>query len=1024
MNTSESGLLEPQNEISSQFGHVLDLPDAKSKPLDDRFSEWNLRLLHSFFSEASKGEEVFLRVDKEFLDQIGQDIGGDAGFLEAVRTGPIWANPGGSLAQRICDLVAQRKGNAHKRNYMDPGSLDPTYLGLHAPAYLPYLAALVRNDAENPNSYYGGLLADLKLHHTFGPNDMDRVESAWADLQKWTERNAGRFGSFKLRRLGGYHRIGVPRSQSILKPQDIENLAQAFVQAQIRPGQELSDASLTQILDEARATKRIFTAGFQKALDIPDFEQPILAAISTAYSDWDGTLPDKNSSSHKYYSSTDLNDLKGIGVGISLVVMQDDPLKISPRWRLPAIQDTGKFVLSHNELKWNGCFSGTEGTNCTSSANQEAGFWSIVEQASENALQFNVQYLGSDESEPTTLQLLLRRHLLWVLVPAFDSVTGDLELREGDLPGSGQAFLLAPPNSFASLKSYLERVNPAHKLISAAGLPDNWLFVHLVACDTLTLEQRLLPDGEDCAHPKPRTIRFVGGRSIRRGYSRMYLPYDLPMIELDAPEGAHITCSQDIIIQETFLPTYASPGEQAQLIPLRRFEIRLPTARSASYVLHATAKNGTQLGQAKLRVAGLGGDFVDTGRPFSLDNLGIPMTSDEGLSGVFLPVIKQSAFKVVGFDLKPVELGPTVKHDAAVIDVRKKFLDSLAQSGSFDYGVARNQLQRLIRTSDASGDPSLILLDLCRRGHLEISRTHKGHIARIHSVKPTFYSLPSTCHDQQIWGVAGTLRISHWEKIARAEKAWSTRSLITDVAEFESWRLLIINEFEAKKTLDQIGFQFTQTPCISIANWAGSLKEFRNETFHNTMESIGSVRDNAMRFHAGKGRFTASPCGNTSELWKVQDLDTGMDNLYVLADQGEYAFVRDSRWGVWLALDAFAKWVSIRTGLEDLHPIPITYERNNGTVWLPARIGLPSVLERALVLCAGYAPEVLTLQKQETNGSGSRISLSYTVDGPTVFFANRFYNDMAEGKWLAYRHVPEMVANLIATKLGAVLDTF
>ncbi|MBK5440702.1 hypothetical protein JFV30_28865 [Pseudomonas sp. TH32] len=1022
MNASEDGLLEPQTEIPSQFGHVQELPDSKSKPLDDRFSEWNLRFLHSFFSEASKGEEVFLRVDKEFLDQIGQDIGGDAGFLDAVRTGHIWANPGGSLAQRIRDLVEQRKGDANNRNYMDPGALDPTYLGLHAPAYLPYLAALIRNDAENPNSYYGGLQADLKLHHTFGPNEMDRVESAWADLQKWTERNAGRFGSFKLRRLGGYHRIGVPRSQSILKPQDIENLAQAFVQAQIRPGQELSEASLSRILDEARATKRIFTAGFQKALDIPDFEQPILAAISTAYSDWDGTLTDKNSSSH--YSPTDLKDLKRVGVGISLVVVQDDPLEISPRWRLPALKDTGKFVLSHNELKWNGCFSGTEGTNCTSSAKQDAEFWRIAEQASENALQFNVQYLGIEESEPTTLQLLLRRHLLWVLVPAFDSVTGNLELREGDLPGSGQAFLLAPPHSFASLKSYLERVKPDHKLISAAGIPDNWLFVNLVACDSLTLEQRLLPDGEECAHPKPRSIRFVGGRSIRRGYSRMYLPYDLPMIELDAPEGTRITCSQDIIIHETFLPTYANTGEQAQLIPLRRFEIRLPSARSASYVLHATAKNGTQLGQAKLRVAGLGGDFVDMGRPFSLDNLGIPMTSDEGLSGVFLPVIEQSAFKVVGFDLKPVELGAIVKHDAVIIDVRKKFLDSLAQSGSFDYGVARNQLQRLIRTSDAFGDPALILLDLCRRGHLEISRTHKGHIARIHSVKPTFYSLPSTSHGPQIWGVAGTLRISHWENIARAEKAWSTHSLITNAVEFESWRLLIINEFEAKKTLDQIGFQLTQTPCISIANWAGSLKAFTNVTLHNTMESIGSARDSAMRFHAGQGRFTANPCGNTSELWKVQDLDTGMDNLYVLADQGRYAFVRDSRWGVWLALDAFAKWVSIRTGLEDLHPIPITYERNNGTVWLPARLGLPSVLERALVLCAGYAPEVLTLQKQETNGPGNRISLSYTVDGPTVFFANRFYNDMAEGKWLAYRHVPEVVANLIATKLGAVLDIF
>lgn len=108
---------------------------AKSnKSLEDNFSEWNLRLLQSFFSEANKGEEVFLRIDKDFLDQIGQDIGGDAGFLEAVRTGPAWLDEHSSLVRRVLTLVKQRaQKTIFTRNYKNPSDFDEAYRGFNAP---------------------------------------------------------------------------------------------------------------------------------------------------------------------------------------------------------------------------------------------------------------------------------------------------------------------------------------------------------------------------------------------------------------------------------------------------------------------------------------------------------------------------------------------------------------------------------------------------------------------------------------------------------------------------------------------------------------------------------------------------------------------------------------------------------------------------------------------------------------------------------------------------------------------------
>jgi hypothetical protein len=1025
VNTSEDGLIESAADPSSPLSHLLDLlAGAKSKPLDDRFSEWNLRLLRSFFSEASGGEEVFLRVDKDLLDQIGQDIGGDSGFLEAIRTGPGWGDPSRSFTHSIITLRKQRKTSG--RSYKDPGRFDLIYRGLRAPTYLPYLAALVRNDAENASAYYAGLSDDLKLKHHFGSQEMEQVETVWADLAEWTEANGGRFGHFKLRRLGGYRLVGVPRSQSILKPSDVEDLARVFVQAQVRPGQELSEESLTRILSEARATGSIFTAGFQKALEIDDFEQPIRAAIYTAYSDWDGTLPFRGDTATSVESATNFRDEGGLCIGISLSVVRETPLRLSPCWRIPAIQDIGKFELAHDNLIWYGQFSGTEGANSTRSLRQDAEFWGVAKRASDTAVQFDARYFVSDDSEPTTLKLTLMRKLLWVLAPAIDNLRGDIELREGDLPASGSAFLLAPPHNVRALQGYIEREKPECEVISALGVPEDWLIVRLVECASLSQEQRILPDGERKARPSPRAIRFVGGKSIRRGYSRMYLPYDLPLIELDAPKCSRIKCSEGIGIEEQSSPLNLTAGDQSQWKPLRRFKLTLPSSRSASYELKAIAADGSNLGQAKLRIADLGGDVVDTGKPFSLDNIGRPIHSNEGLSGVILEASPEESTHPLGelsdCDLTEVELGFSIECEHLNAGVHEMFLDALAQSGSLDYGVARDLLQRLLRSTGELSEPVFLLLELRRRGYLGISTTHKGHIARIHSIKPTLYSLPLTCAGRPVWAVAGTLRIAHWEVITREAGAWSARRLNNSGAVFEPWRLVIIDESMAIETCNEIGFQFAQTPCISIASWSASLELFRAETFRNTMESIGSAREGAMRLNASKGRFTATPYGQVCELWRVRDLDIGVGNLYVLADQGKYAFVSDSRWGVWLALDAFAKHVSGFSGMDGIHPLPITYESVNRTIWLPARISLPTILERALVLCSGDSPDVLTLCKDEAENAKSRLLLIRTKDGLPEFSANRFYMDMADGKWLAYRYVPENIARIIASRLGAVLD--
>lgn len=1024
-NASNQRLWESFGLPSSRLGNVIDfLMSGKQKPLEDRFAEWNMRLLRCFFTRASAGEEVFLRVDKDFLDEIGQDIGGDEGFLQAVRHGPAWIDSRNNFTRRILILKYLRTVKKPWA-YKDPGDFDCVYRGAQSPAYLPYLAALVRNYSEHSEAYYKGLSSDFQLSDGFDSNDMESLTEVWEDLQTWTHDRNGEFGLFTYRVLGGYRRIGVPRSQIILSKSDIQSLPRLFVQAEIMPGQLFGEEYCRRTIVEAKSSKALFSSGFQQAIEIEDFKQPILDAISSYYSDWDGTLPERKA------ISRDSRNLwsKSSNIGVTLVVTNEDPLELSPRWQVPALHDSGSFKLLHGNDEWIGNMSGLDAALTSKSDISDSSFWEVLCLATNSErkdVPLKVEYCGSADSESELVQIGLAWHALWILVPFINPITGCFEIRESDFPASGCVYLLAPPSNVDNVNSYLSRNNPNHSLIHAAGIPDDWLLVCLLDCSALTQDQRTLPDGH-YAHPKPRAIRFIDGRSIQRGYSRMYLPYDLPVIELDAPEGSRIECTGGLKL------TMQSHQHSSKfLTPLKRFNVSIDRFTSGSYDLEVFDPNGLQIGRAKLRVAGTSGEGVEKGKPFSLDKFGNPLGTTEGLSGALLKssAAEGETYDYINdrFDLQPAEIGrPIEDRQSLDVNVSALFLDALAQAGSFDYGTARDLLRRLLQNANISADPTLIILDLRRRGHLEIATTYKGHIARIHSVAPTLYSVALSCTRKPVWGVAGTLRLSHWEALMRPADSWEVRIHEAPFCSLPSCRLIITDEGQAKNRAEHSGFQYISAPSYSISRWLGTLESFKEEIFHNTMESIGKAREGAQRFHASRGLFTATPNGQaqTVELWKVQDLDTKVDRLYLLTKEGKYAFVRDSRWGVWLALAECAKWLSLLPGMDDVYPLPLTYVAATGTIWLPARLSIPSVLERALILSSGSAPSVTSMNRNfdqtSTDGNG-RIVISAVTYPRNSVLVSSFYSEMAEGRWISYPHVHEEVAKEVASKLSAVLD--
>jgi hypothetical protein len=367
------------------------------------------------------------------------------------------------------------------------------------------------------------------------------------------------------------------------------------------------------------------------------------------------------------------------------------------------------------------------------------------------------------------------------------------------------------------------------------------------------------------------------------------------------------------------------------------------------------------------------------------------------------------------------------------MSVEEKFLDMLAQSGSgeLDAGSAVKRLRKYLSEAKRDDNPTFLLMRLRSRGHIEISTTQKGHMLRVYAVQPTIYQLPLKIENRKVYGVLGTLRFAHWDILLKSNSIFRAYRERLDNRPVGAIRL--VEELDGgieqacllNGSLEVSGFRYSKFPSFAIANWSESINIIRETALQNPMESIGKAQDSAMRFNAIFGMFSAKPSDFPIELLRAIDSDTGLSFVHYLVERlnihEKFAFVRDSRWGVWIAWNARLHQLSLINGFENYYPIPLSYDPKTKTVWLPARIGLPVVLERALVLCSGALPIEFELVQKDSLEDGC-LALFHKVSALLKIRVNPVYQGMANGKWLAYKWVPEPVATAIASKLGARLD--
>jgi hypothetical protein len=1003
----------------------------------DLFSLWNSKILTAFFSPASKGDSVWLQIDPAELDSIGPELGGDEGFLKAVRQGPSWPTVDRSgrlqrastadLAARADGLVNQRKFiGTRPKDYIDPGNFSSDYAGKNAPTYLPILAALVRSVVQAEGGYYAALREALQLGPSWGSGQMEELEYAWLDLQDWTNQMGGEFGYFEFRILGGLTHVGVPRAQNVMDRRDSEKISRVFAQVGARHGQNFS-SSLAQDIRARAADSRFLSAGFRAALSRKEFVEPITRRLRALFDEWDGTLPILTGSDRGRGQVEGALADRG-NVGLCLTLQPGDEFPWNIHWRVPPLHDSGAVIIIRGAARWTATIRGTEyvSTTCDLDAESQSAAMGALLAACESSVEFDAS-LRHDSGECAKLgALFLDKSILRVLVWGYDEFADRFELQEHTLPRNGPAYLLTNAANTPRLRSWLERESLSHSLINAAGLPNGWVLVCLDECSVLTDDQRdSLPDGES-ERDQYRPIRLTGGRSVNRGGIRQYMAYDLPIVELDAPRDAVLSAT-GLVLNEEKLAV-----DNIHKTSIRRFRIAQQDLGIRSFRIVAIL-GSRELGATMLRVASESGEHVEIGNAFSLDPFGSPLRNDSGLRGTLgdLPSGGEAPGAAL-FEIAPVDLGPLLGLKGVESMLRSgaaQFLDTLARVGSMAYGVARDQLTRLLTRENNRVPAAIMLLDLRGRGHIEIETNGKGHMIRIHAIAPTIYALEATRAGKRVFGVLGTLRLQNWKSLQELEGRNCVHASTLDSGYVAAWRVVAENIGEIQHFAKVKNFALQFNAAIQIATWAATGDNVRERIERVAGESLGKEAGAVEKLNPNTGRFfhaqgvVFNRPGPGCQLFRLEDRDiTGM-RVYSLGLGSDsraprFGFTRDSRWGVWIALGAFASYLKEFIGACDASPWPIHYLRSDGTLLLPARMSLPVVLERAVNLCSGSGPETINVDRVQAAGAQA-ITLERAGSGAKVADVSLVYSDMAVGTWLAYRYVPKQVAMQIAEKLGA-----
>lgn len=992
------------------------------------FVEWNSLLLSHFFPPSAEGEETWIHATRMALDSIGLRLGGAEGLVAAIEEGPPWLSGYRTVADAAGRLMRQRVAGRRSPGYVDPGDIDATYEGVRAPAYLPYLALWVLAASDAAHGFYARV-EQLSGKPFPGADSTVRAEmmGAWQDLEQWSLDCDGRFGIFAVRVLGGYRFVGMPRSQCLMSPKDMLGLPRLFSECGLRPRQPLNGHLFGQMA--VRGTEAYYLSmGLRGAFADPVYEEPLRHMVASALEAWDGTAPriGAGPGAGAARDGGGHNDAELDAVVLVLRPGATAGADWDIHWRIPAVAGAGTVDLVAGGGRWQVALEEAGTHASTRSAGPQDEARRLVAKAGASDVEFTASFIeGGDENGQCVRRLVLPMRRIRVL--AWDTPDPALgnELIERDVPLSGPCFLLYADDQAGFLARHLGASRARWESFDCTGLPRGWSLGGLHHCELLSLEQRQALAGDKGVAPGIARIRLVGGRPLLRGGSRTFAYYDLPIAELEGPGRASLVAEGlDFMSLTDHMDRQGAAGTRRTRdgfpppsgAGIRRFAVQVIDDRRASFLIRVV-HDGLTVATTRLKVSVAGGTGSNRGRAFGVGPLGQVDKAGPALLGVVREAQGQpisgtapAVVRAAGHRRWTPRLAPAEQR-ALCESVPARFLDSLAQLGSIAYGAARNQILRLAHREGVAVQPALLLLDLRGRGYLEIEADAEGHLVRIHAVPPMLYSLPLQHEGRAVYGVGGTLRLQQWHDLSEGLAGGMWLEPVPP-GSLPILRLAVRSEEDLADFIKLSGMEDVRHPAAAVAAWAGGIDEAREALGVWGWTDLATEFRYLQHFHASRAEFVASrqtrldvDPGVKASLYRFEDPIAQGLQVYVLGTarpdgQPQYSFMYDSRWGIWLALSAFAEFARDLCGIQDAVPWPIHYAAIDGTLWIPARLRPPFVIERALLLCAASSP------------------ITSTVAPGTV---SQVYAEMVEGIWLGYRWVPEEIAGKVATLLGAEL---
>jgi len=1016
------------------------------------FTNWNLLLLEEYFSPEKANQDVWISTNRVELESIGAHLGGANGLIQAVIEGPEWLSEKAqhtNIADIAKKLATVRESYTRYRsrvywlkNYKDPGDEVEIYKDTIAPTYLPYVALWVLAGSEVGDAGFYAKVSEL-IKISFPNNIRNKMEYVWLDLERWSikEQNE-KLGRFKVNIIGEQKFVGIAYAQTMVTDRDVDGLSRLFGSCRLLPAQDLNELQFKQLLEHGENSD-FLSAGLKSAMSDPNNNTHLRQVLTDRLEFWDGYIP-------KFPRNGELRiDNQGATQEIvdneaSIVLrlnQEGEDLCWEIGYRVPAVVTGRDYMIAignEKEAKAKLELMGTHIHSIESLSQENAR--QVINESTTKEIELNLIYSSRDESRRER-KFYLRKDKVRVFIwDRPDSSLADT-LLEREIPISGPVYFLYSCTKYSNLKYFLKNEEIPYAAVDIRGLPDDWELICIEYSENLTAEQKSsIIDEEPIAQPKAR-MRFVGGKPIVGGGSKKYAYYDLPIIELEAPAGAEIMAvgltfeERNISVDTKYItPKFTEGGLISSKVSVRRFNIILDNFGSSVFKIEVRCGD-EKLCRGGLRVLPIGGIATTQRAHFSVDKFGTPSSNNSGLCGAIVGGGAESSrdININYYQLNKLEVSENSEDVWGGLEknISCLFLDSLSSvmRGFITYGVARDQIRRLADNLNIDNvEPALLIRELRRRGHIEIETNLKGHMTRICAVPPTLYSLSIRDNEQrQLYGICGSLRMQQWKEILETANCNVLVDKITP-CKLPVVRLSLDPHFEISSVANTADFKVVDFPAQKLSQWLGSVQGIKeNLTWY--MEQ-GFRPDLLERLNPVKSIFNVAESirvdrSRKFELFRYEDPRIQGSRVYKLGRNlgggfSEYSFIQDSRWGVWIAMGAFGEFVKATYGILDASPWPLHYESATGSLWLPARMEPPFVIERVLTLCSGGGPIIKKIIKKVDDESITIIEENQRVIGKVSLA----YDQMASGKWLCYRCVPRVIASKVASLLGCELKEF